>query len=577
MGEASRRTTFHRLGKAALIVLPPLAFLLCGIRAADRASVTFDEFAHVPAGVAYWKEADFFIYPHNPPLSRLISTLPILGSSQLPAIDPMARTDPEYRWTFAEDFMFRNLAGKETVPKSQGAKKRSPDFRAYHQLILKARLPVLVLGVLLGGLIFLWSGHLFGFYGGLLSLTLYCFCPNMLAHASLATTDLATAFFVTLAIYAAYRFHLNPCWKSLILAGSTFGLAVLSKFTALIALPVAVLLVLCPGGSGEKRRTLPWRGISDIAVFLVLVWFVFCAGYFFTDMFRTLGSMPFHSSSLIKLKDLLPDWAPLPLPSAALIGIDGELVRSERHFGIFYLFGKLSREGWFHYFPVAVLAKSPIPVLILWVVSIVMGVRRFVATWDPGVAFSLLLPPLLFLVFFIFVKSSNYGIRYVLVCFPFLFILSGTIAQNLRNLRIRVALVLLLVWHVAGSIYISPHYLTYFNELAGGPRGGIGILADSNLDWGQQLIELKRYMDGKGIREIAISYTGPIDPKVYGIRWRPLRLGQTQGLAAVSANHLVGFFPMGGAFGAGIQDLGPLLKLRPEAVIANSIYVYDLK
>jgi hypothetical protein len=256
------------------------------------------------------------------------------------------------------------------------------------------------------------------------------------------------------------------------------------------------------------------------------------------------------------------------------------MVRSERHLGIFYLVGQLSREGWLHYFPVALLVKTPIPLLILFAIALVMGVRRFGVRRNPGFALSLLLPPLLFFVFFMFMKGSNYGVRYVLVCFPFFFILSGIILQNpvnLRNLWMRIALAVLLVWHIAGSIYISPHYLTYFNEMPGGPRGGIRVLADSNLDWGQQLKELRRYMDEKGIKEIALSYTGPLDPRAYGIPWKPFRMGQTKGLAAVSANHLVGFFPMGGAFGGGIQDLSPLLKMKPEAVISNSLYVYDLK
>jgi 4-amino-4-deoxy-L-arabinose transferase-like glycosyltransferase len=581
MAETLVRRFSPSIARAAMVATLLLAFFLSGIRAADRASVTFDEFAHVPAGVAYWKESAFFIYPHNPPLARLISTLPILASAELPSIDPVAKTDPESRWTFAEDFMFRNLKAKEDASHGPDHKTTAPDFSGYHRLILTARMPVLILGVLLGGIIFLWSRRLFGFTGGLLSLALYCFCPNMLAHASLATTELSAAFFVTLAMFAAYLFHEQPRWKNLFFAGSVFGLAMLTKFTALIALPAALLLFLIPSRYEEEDSSRPLRRrIMEIAVCFVLVWLVFCAGYFFTDMLRTLGSMPFHSSSLMKLKDLLPDWTPLSLPSSALMGIDAEMVRSERNLGVFYLLGQLSRKGWLHYFPVALLVKSPIPVLILWGVALVLGVRVFVLRWNPQVAFSLLLPPFFFFVFFLFMRGSNYGVRYVLVCFPFLFILSGIIAQNLcnlRNLRIKIALAALLVWHIAGSVSISPHYLTYFNEIAGGPIGGIRILADSNLDWGHQLKDLRRYMDEKGIKEIALSYTGPLDPKVYGIQWKPLRMGQTKGMAAVSANHLIGFFPMGGSFGGGIQDFGPLLRLKPETVLANSLYVYDLK
>jgi hypothetical protein len=88
------------------------------------------------------------------------------------------------------------------------------------------------------------------------------------------------------------------------------------------------------------------------------------------------------------------------------------------------------------------------------------------------------------------------------------------------------------------------------------------------------LKELKEFMEVKGIGEIALSYSGPVDPKIYGIRWRPYRVGETGGWVAVSANHLVGFYPMGGAFGGGVQDFSALLKTKPEAIIANSLYVY---
>jgi hypothetical protein len=84
-------------------------FLLLGLASARRASVSFDEFAHIPAGVAYWKERAFHLYAHNPPLARLIAVLPILTSAQLPPLSPVVRTDPEYRWEYAEDFMIRNL------------------------------------------------------------------------------------------------------------------------------------------------------------------------------------------------------------------------------------------------------------------------------------------------------------------------------------------------------------------------------------------------------------------------------------------------------------------------------------
>jgi len=292
-------------------------------------------------------------------------------------------------------------------------------------------------------------------------------------------------------------------------------------------------------------------------------------------MFKPAVEMPAQSSAGSALKHALPSWMPVPLPAAAVFGIDAELARSERNLGVFYLMGQLSREGWVSYFPAALAAKAPIPVLVIWGAALALAAIRIGRSGDTAETICLVLPPLLMAAFFIGMKSTNYGLRYLLPCFPFLFVLSGAVAGWARRQWLRAVLLLLVCWHLVGCLRVSPYVLTYFNEAAGGPQAGIHLLADSNLDWGQQLKALKQFMQEKGIEEIALSYTGPVDPKIYGIRWKPYRLGQTQGWAAVSANHLVGFFPMGGAFGGGVQDLSPLLETRPEAIIANSLYIYQ--
>jgi len=327
-------------------------FLLLGLSSARRASVTFDEFAHIPAGVAYWKQRTFHLYAHNPPMARLIAALPILAEAELPPVAPVVCIDPEYRWEFAEDFMIRQLGRR---PGGE------PDGSAYDRLVFRSRLSILWLGAALGGLIFIWSRDLFGFGGGLLSLGLYAFCPNMLAHASLATTDLAAAFFSTLAMFALYRYGRNGSPANLCLAGAAFGLALLTKFTALVLFPLGALAMALGLRKDGGGRSWPSK-IGHVLVFSGLVWLVFCSGYFFTEMFTPVGEMPAQSSAWSALKHALPSWMPVPLPAAAVFGIDAELARSERNLGVFYLMGQLSREGWISYFPAALAAKAPIPV-----------------------------------------------------------------------------------------------------------------------------------------------------------------------------------------------------------------------
>jgi hypothetical protein len=73
------------------------------------------------------------------------------------------------------------------------------------------------------------------------------------------------------------------------------------------------------------------------------------------------------------------------------------------------------------------------------------------------------------------------------------------------------------------SLTIWPDYLAYFNEFVGGATNGYHYLVDSNLDWGQDLKGLKRFMDGRGIDRIYLSYFGTDSPARYGIRydWLP--------------------------------------------------------
>jgi hypothetical protein len=146
------RESVERWGRVLTVPALLLIFLASGYRAAERASVTFDEFAHIPAGVAYWKRSAFAVYRHNPPLARLISTLPILGSARLPEISPVALEEPEYRWEFAEEFLLANLEdGPSPGARAQAGGAQAPGSPCYDRLVVRARLPILLLGGLLGG------------------------------------------------------------------------------------------------------------------------------------------------------------------------------------------------------------------------------------------------------------------------------------------------------------------------------------------------------------------------------------------------------------------------------------------
>ena len=111
-------------------------------------------------------------------------------------------------------------------------------------------------------------------------------------------------------------------------------------------------------------------------------------------------------------------------------------------------------------------------------------------------------------------------LRYVLPVYPLLFVFGSGVANLLLSKKILTASYLVaLAWYVAASSIIHPHYLAYFNELAGGPRNGYKYLVDSNLDWGQDLKGLGAFMHERGISRINLSYFGTDSPERYGISY----------------------------------------------------------
>jgi hypothetical protein len=126
---------------------------------------------------------------------------------------------------------------------------------------------------------------------------------------------------------------------------------------------------------------------------------------------------------------------------------------------------------------------------------------------------------------------------------------------------------------------VAPRYLQYFHELAGGPAGGHRWLVDSNLDWGQDLIRLRRYMEQRGIPAVHLAYFGRVDPSVYGVRFLPLEPG-ARGPVVVSASFLMGrpyFWVQGGAFRWMRAGSYTWLQQYEPVARVGSLFLFDLE
>jgi 4-amino-4-deoxy-L-arabinose transferase-like glycosyltransferase len=515
----------------------PLALLLlaCLVVGAGTSilvkSATWDETHYFGVGRALISsgEWDFPGSVLHPPLAFYLSSLPLWFFDLDQSGFEHRRGDP------------MSLAAADI---ERGQALLSDPANRNDRLLNLSRFAMIPLALLLGACVFAWSRDLHGPAAGLLSLLFFCFSPNILAHARLITPDMALTTFSFATLYALWKSLAleSPRWSAA--AGASLGLALLSKYTALLILPACGVLIwlwkLKRGGPSPRWLLLP----------LAIATGIFFLGYGF---------------------DIGPYFA----------GIEFQLQHAgEGHRS--FLLGQRSSSGWWYYFPVAFALKTPLPTLLLLAASLVLAASRARSSRWLDEAF-LLLPICVFFAFFC-LKHQSIGLRYILPVYPFAFVFLARAftASSGSGGRARIVLVSSLVaWYVVSSVYIHPHYLAYFNELAGGPSRGYRSLVDSNLDWGQDLKGLKQYMQERGIERVSLSYFGSDTPTRYGIDydWLPslylrnpspdLRpLFPPDGWIAISATNLQGVY-------LDDPDLFAFLRERePATQIGYSIFVY---
>jgi hypothetical protein len=533
-----------------------LLFLLAGTFSLYGDSATFDETAHLPAGLSYLDRWDFRLNPEHPPLCKLWAAFPLwIGGLADPdyasahwngtpsGADPAIHTKAN-QWLFG----FELLNGPLEEPA-----RRDPA-----RLLVPARIAMLLLGALLVCVVYLWSREIWGARGALLSAFLAALSPTLLAHARLVTTDLPCALGFTLVLWTFWRFCRSPSWpRSLACAGSLAG-ALLVKFSALL-LPAILALVgllwIAWPGSDPDGRSRRWRQLLLLALLIGLLAFGgIWAGYGFR--FAATSEEYTLDWEIVGLKEGLAADAVRKaldarvLPEAYLYGLAYFLGGAERR--VAYLNGEQSLIGWWYYFPQAFLMKtSPSLLLFLgWLGLCALRGRR----WRSFHGWFLLLPVVFY--FGISMASNlNIGHRHLVPVYPLLFVLCGALPRCWRRSRREsVAVPVLALGYLISFVVATPGYLSYFNAIGGGPGGGWRYLLDSNLDWGQDLARLGRWMERNGEESIDLAYFGTADPEAYGIRHRkvllvhdfrperPAVLPARGSLVAVSANLRQGLY-----------------------------------
>jgi 4-amino-4-deoxy-L-arabinose transferase-like glycosyltransferase len=521
-----------------------LLLLNCGLAltSAVQKSPTMDEQNHIARGAAYLGTGDPRLSVEHPPLVNVLSALPAhaLLDLHLP-LDQWWEAGEWYH--FADNFMWHV--------------NQQPD-----RIVFMARLPIIGIGLLLTALVFRWASSCFGPWGGLLAAAFCALDPNVLAHERLSTTDVGGTFFVFLAGYVFWR-RLRPLsLTGILLAGLTLGLAFSAKLSALIFGPILALVFLLDGLRTQTaqprhllRRTGAVAGVALLA--LLVVWSSY--GFQLGPLPERGGAVP--ASPYIRGVQAVLNFAAGGRPA--------------------YLLGEVSSEGWWYYFPIAFVVKTPLATLIGLLVA--TGLLAWRPTRDD---LFILVPPVVFFLISTTVRL-NLGYRHLLPMLPFLAVHIGRLAKRpvFETSRAYPYLaVALAAWLAISTLMIYPHFLAYFNAIGGGPERGWRVLADSNIDWGQDLKGLGIWMEQEGVQSVKLSWFGSARPEAYGIAhhllpgvpygfldWQdppfdPERPGP--GIYAISVSNLVGV-------ALPDPDLYAWFRARkPSTKIGHSLFIY---
>jgi 4-amino-4-deoxy-L-arabinose transferase-like glycosyltransferase len=501
-----------------LAVLVALGHGVWALTATVEKSVTADEIAYVTAGHAYNQRGDFRLQPENGNLAQRWVALPLaLDNPPLPPAELASWRGADV-WKYGHAFFYEQSG-------SSG------------EWLFAGRVMTALFSAATGLLVFFWSRSLFGGRGAWLSLALYVLCPAFLAHGALATSDVIMTFFLLASVGAWWRHLEKPGVASAAVSVACFGLAWVAKFSAILLLPMLVLIgaawAIGAARSGSWRTPLLRllrTGVVHVIGAWLIIW-IFYHGRFspFAPGLEA-GARYYHGWSFL-LSDLGALGGPLVaaqawhlLPDAFLYGFTFVYQFAQQRAA--FLNGEYSFFGWPTFFPYAFLVKSTPAFLLLVIAAVVAGVQRLTSSpaADRWTRWRALVPlVVLFVVYWATSVTShlNIGHRHILPTYPVLFILAGSLGRWLdRRQPLALGFVAaMLVWHAVESARIRPHYLAYFNFAAGGPANGWRHLVDSSLDWGQDLTGVRSWLERHARAEKAyLSYFGTGDPAYEGIR-----------------------------------------------------------
>lgn len=541
--------------------------------AISRKSITNDEIVHIPAGYYHLVAGEFQLNNEHPPLVKMWAVLPLL---LVQPEEPLAPTTVEENfmertWGFHERFWHANQARFQTVT-------------------FWPRVMMIPITLALGVLIFVFARKLFGEMAALISVGLYVLEPTVLAHGRIVHTDVPSALVYLLFFFTLYKYSEAPGLKRALVLALAFSVALLTKFSMLVLLPVLAVYLLVRlfinrRDPRQRSQVLVHSGLIT-AVFLLLV----NAAYYFqhptlaaSDVrwveTRSPALLGFVTTGIRVLSKIIPTYYLFGVYNIELHNHDGHATS---------LLGQYGDHGWWYYFPVAFALKTTIPFLLVAVAALGWAVWRFIRRDS---RFLWLIVPVAVYLAISLTSHINIGIRHFLPVYPFLFIAGGALLAQLLHNRRKVGVAVLVVlfgWMSFETVRTFPDYTPYMNELAYSHPHWY-YLSDSNMEWGDDVGALAAYLKARGETKVSAALSaGWSTLGRYGVDYLdmvtlpPDKTPETR-YVAIGASFLNGSLIPGDENVVGrraFERTNLFARYRnrqPEAVFGGSIYLFREK
>lgn len=471
---------------------------------AKNQSLTTDEKVHAPAGFSYWKFDNYYLNPEHPPLAKLLVGLPVyLARPYFPATDQL--------FNVASRFYYDSWS--ET--RQWGEKFFYSTTNNVENIIFHARAVNIVLAVCLIIFLVFWGYQIGGLKAATLVAILASFTPLILGHGSLANTDLLITLNVALLSYFWWRYLGEKSWLWFFASAFTFGLCAVTKFSFVALIPFLFFTSLIVAIKEKSIKF--WSALLKGLILAVVSWFVIMAFYGFSfetappfEGFMQKGIMlNALAINVMKLfgKFMVPVWYFKGLFMVLGGAIGGRSA---------YLLGDFNGIGWWYYFPITIVLKTPISFLVLLIWSLAK-IKEFFkkdfalqAVLVGGASIYLLVA---------MASKTNLGQRHIMPIYPLLIIF---ISQLVLTVKVKWQSAVLSILVLGNVISVAASYknqIGYFNEFVG-QKDGYKYLLDSNYDWGQGLTSIRDYLKNRTFGErvyVEYEWSSPGEQEYYGI------------------------------------------------------------